>query len=121
VVGQEVQYRGRFTPRDPLIRIGVAWTVVVALGLIVWLIATGVKVAGAVILLGPLIGAALAFSWPRSYAALVTASLLIGAAAILLLIGLTGFLFIPPFLLLLAALFREGKRRRGLLKASERT
>ena len=51
--------------RDPLIRVGVVWTVA-AVGLLLWLLATGLEAVGAAILLAPIIGALVAHVWPRS-------------------------------------------------------
>jgi uncharacterized membrane protein (UPF0136 family) len=104
--------------RDPLatdriIRIAMTWSALVVVVLLIWLFWRGVNLAGLVLLLVPLLGAVIAFLRPNSYVALVTSIVLIGVAALLLLIGYTGFLFIPPLVLLMTALRREAKRRKS--------
>jgi predicted branched-subunit amino acid permease len=99
--------------RDRLISVALAWTVLVVVGLLVWLIATELEPVGVAIALTPLLGAAVAFLWPQSQVALITSIALVGFATVLLLIGYTGVLFLPTLALLIAAAARESRRRQA--------
>jgi predicted branched-subunit amino acid permease len=121
VAGEKPKQARQPSPPDRLVGLAVAWTVAVVAGLLLWLLSTGPKLVGGAILLAPLVGVLIAFLRPRSVLALVAACLFISVAALLLLIGLTGFLFLPSLALLLAALVRELRRRRTERPQSART
>ena len=112
MVGEKPKQARPPSSPDRLVVFAVAWTVTVVAGLLLWLLLTGPKLVGGAILLAPLVGAVIVFLRPRSVLALVASCLLIGMAAVLLLIGGTGILFLPSLALLLAALVREFRRRR---------
>ena len=112
MVGEKPKQARLPSPPDRLVGSAVAWTVTVVAGLLLWLLMTGPKLMGGVILLAPLVGAVIVLLRPRSVLALVASCLLIGVAAVFLLIGGTGILFLPSLVLLLATLVREFRRRR---------
>lgn len=96
--------------RDPWTVAGAAWTAAGVLGLVVWALASGGIGGGALILLGPALGAAVALRWPRSAVAQAGAAALVAAGVTMLLIGGTGLLLLPPVAMFLVAATRASRR-----------
>jgi hypothetical protein len=78
------------------------WTIAVTLALLVFALATGIRI-GAVICVLPLAAAWIGLAAPRSSGGLLVADVLLGAAAVLLLIGWFGLLYFPPLVVFLIA------------------
>jgi hypothetical protein len=83
-------------------RIAGLWTIAVSIGILVFVVETGIS-SGALILALPVIAACLGLVAPRSLGALVVADFLLGATAVLLLIGWVGLLYVPPLVMFLIA------------------
>ena len=91
-----------------LARIAAIWTIAVSLGLLAFVMATGIS-SGALILALPVTAACLGLVAPRSLGALVVADFLLGATAVLLLIGWVGLLYVPPLVMFLIATARAAR------------
>ncbi len=76
------------------IKLGAWWALAVSVGLLGYVVATGIGV-GAVILLLPLSATAIGLFASRSAPALGVADLLLAATVVLLLIGGEGLLYLP--------------------------
>jgi len=66
-----------------------------------------------VLLLAPCVAALLVYARPRSLAALLVADALLMVTVVLLLIGYTGFLYVPSLILFGAVTWRRGRSKGG--------
>ena len=106
-------------PRDKLIVAGATWAVFASLGLALWVVffsSDGLSGIAAVILLAPIVAAVLGYVRPYSRIALLLAVFLLAGTIVMLLIGLSGFLFVPSLILFLVATFKQ--KRRGVREGS---
>jgi hypothetical protein len=91
-----------------LARIAAIWTIAVSLGLLAFVVATGIS-SGALILALPVSAAGLGLVAPRSPGALAVADVLLAATAVLLLIGWVGLFYVPPLVMFLIATARAAR------------
>lgn len=91
-----------------ILKVGAWWALIVTLGLLGFVLATGISV-GAVILVLPLSAVAIGlFAW-RSVPALAVADVLLAASVVLLLLGGEGLLYVPSLVAFLAGTSRAAR------------
>jgi hypothetical protein len=90
------------------LKLGAWWALVVTMGLLGWVVATGLGV-GAVILIFPLSAAAIGLFAPRSATALAVADALLAGTVVLLLLGGEGLLYLPSLVAFVIATAGAGR------------
>ncbi len=100
-------------PTPTVVTAAALWAVAVSAALALWLTfgSRDFSAVAAAILLAPCLGALIAYLRPQSVLALAVALLLVTGAIVLLLIGYTGLLYVPTWLLLVRAMVSVATRR----------